>query len=379
MSRCTSEVGRAGSTCAALLWLLCTGCGNGASARRPICPPLNAAPGVRWVGRIDQSDRAAPKFAWSGTGFVATVSGPAVSVKLKTEGSPEPVFFQPVIDGTPGTRFAIPNGEQTVALGSGLPDGNHLIEVYRESEGKFGDSVFDGFTDGMLQAPPASPDRYLEIVGDSISAGYGNLGREQHPNFGADPSGGCPFSTETESAYATYGAQAARRLGADFSIIALSGWGAYRDNSSSTQNVLASVYGNTLGVQATPAWSFERQADVVVVNLGTNDFAQGDPGEAAFKAALTALLTTIRGKNPNAVIYCMIGPLLYGTGLAQATSYLTAVVSERNATGDGRVKLLNFGPQNGSLGTGCSWHPNVTVNTAMADLLVTDVKATLGW
>jgi hypothetical protein len=75
----------------------------------------------------------------------------------------------------------------------------------------------------------------------------------------------------------------------------------------------------------------------------------------------------------------MIGPLLYGTGLTQATAYLTAIVAEQNAAGDTKVKLLDFGQQNSSLGTGCDYHPNVAVQTEMADVLVADVRATLGW
>jgi len=369
------------------LWLLviaCAGCGNGASAKDPAAAPLGPsepviAAGVRWVGRVDAEDPAAPRFAWSGSGFIATVAGTAISVALASEGTSEPVYVQPVIDGTPGTRIALAAGEQTVSLASGLADGDHVVELYRETEGRYGRTVFLGFTEGTLGEPPAGQNRLIEIVGDSISAGYGNLGSEEHPNYGPDPSGGCMFSTETESAYQTYGPIAARQLGADAGIVAVSGWGAYRDNVNATRNVLSSVYGNTLGLLETPVWTFPQRADVVVVNLGTNDFAMGDAGEAEFKRALTSLVGTIRRKNPEAWIFVMIGPLLYGSGLSQATTYQTAVVKERKAAGDSRIELLNFGQQDISLGTGCSYHPNVTVQTAMADRLVTAIQGALGW
>jgi lysophospholipase L1-like esterase len=361
------------------VWLALCLAGCGGAEKNPREKPADA-PAARFVGRVDASDPAAPKFAWSGTGFVARVSGSNISVKLTTEGASSPVFFQPIVDGTFGDRFSIPNGEQTIALGTGLADGEHLVEVYRENEGNVGRTIFGGFVEGALLPPPAVPERSIEIVGDSISAGYGNLGSEEHPNYGADPNGGCRFSTETESATMTYGAIAGRELGASVSIVALSGWGAFRSNAGSTRDVLATVYGNTLGIQAEPAWEFREQADVVVVNLGTNDFAMTPgPTEAEFKGAFSALLATIRGKHPDAWIYCMIGPLLYGAGLTDATTYLQAIVNEKNGAGDARVKLLNFGQQNGSLGTGCDWHPNVTVQTQMADFLVSDIRTTLGW
>jgi lysophospholipase L1-like esterase len=362
---------------------LLLGCGKEAAhpdtgTKEEKSAPVVAA-GVRWVGRVDAADAGAPRFAWSGSGFVATVSGAAISVSLRTEGTSEPVFFRPVVDGTPGERFSV-TGEQTVALGKGLGDGDHRVELYRETEGRYGSSVFLGFTEGTLKDPPAGSNRLIEVVGDSISAGYGNLGTEEHPNYGDDPNGGCHFTTQTESAYETYGAIAARQLGADASIIAVSGWGAYRDNTSSRTNVLSSVYGNAVGLLATPAWTFPQRADVVVVNLGTNDFANNaDPGEAEFKSAYSALLDRIRSKHPRAYVFCMIGPLMYGTGLSQATAYVTAVVEERRAAGDERIELLNFGQQNGSLGTGCDWHPNVTVQTQMADSLVAAIKNALAW
>ena len=357
-----------------LLFFACAGCADGGGE-----PVSDATPAVRWVGRVDAADPAGPRFAWSGSGFVANVAGPSIAVTLTTEGTSDPAFFQPVIDGTPGMRFSVPAGEQTLELATGLGDGVHLVELYRETEGRYGSNVFLGFTEGTLKAPPARPERRLEIVGDSISAGFGNLGVEEHPNYGADPNGGCGFSTETESAYNTYGMIAARRLDAEVSVVAVSGWGAYRDNGGGKSGVLSTVFENAVGLQASPAWSFERQADVVVVNLGTNDFALGDPGETEFKTAYSSLLATIRQKYPDAWIISMIGPLLYGSGLSQATAYQTAVVDERRAGGDSRIELLNFGQQNGSLGTGCSWHPNVTVQTAMAERLVTSIQAVLGW
>ncbi len=360
-------------------WIFTCLSGCGGAEKTPREKPAEA-PGARFVGRVDASDPAAPKFAWSGTGFVARVSGASISVKLTTERASAPVFFQPIVDGTFGTRFSIPNGEQTVSLGTGLADGEHVVEVYRENEGTQGATVYGGFVEGTLLPPPPRPTRSIEIVGDSISAGYGNLGREEHPNYGDDPNGGCRFSTETESASMTYGAIAARELGAEVSIIALSGWGAFRSNAGSRRDVLATVYGNTLGTQPEPVWKFRQQPDVVVVNLGTNDFAMTPgPTEAEFKGAFSGLVATIREKYPEAWIYCMIGPLLYGTGLADATTYLEALVSEKNGAGDARVKILNFGQQNGSLGTGCDWHPNVAVQTLMAESLVKELRTTLGW
>jgi endoglucanase len=340
--------------------------------------------GVRWVGRVDVSNAAGQKFAWSGTGFVGTVTGDTISVKLRSDGGTDAIYFQPVIDGVTKARFSVASSEaeKTVTLGSGLGAGSHVVELYRETEGKpgYASSTFLGFASGTPAAPPAYSGRLIEIIGDSISAGYGNLGSEQHPNGGDDPSGGCRFSTQTESAYATYGAVAARALGADASILAASGWGIYSDNSGSTSNVLPNVYANTVGGQASPAWSFSAKPQAVLINLGTNDFsANMSLPESSFSTAYKAFVGTVHEKYPDALILCAIGPLLYGTGLTNATAYINALVTELNAAGNQKVKVLDFGQQNASLGTGCDWHPNVAENQRMADLLTKELRNSLGW
>jgi Carbohydrate esterase 2 N-terminal/GDSL-like Lipase/Acylhydrolase family len=337
------------------------------------------AAGVRWIGRVDLSDPAAPRFAWSGTGFAATVTGSAISVKLRTVASSDPIYFQPVIDGAPGARFAVATGARVVTLASGLAPGAHAVALYRETEGRFGDTVFEGFTGGVLGVPPASPGRFIEIVGDSISAGYGDLGSEQHPGYGPDPDGGCVFSTQTESAYATYGALAARALGADPSILAVSGWGMSRDNGSSTGDVLPLVYADTLGLRPGPTWGFRPEPQAVVVNLGTNDFAGGDPGQAQFEGAYGAFIATLRAKYPDAYVFCAVGPLLYGPGLTMAQAYVQDVVASARARGDARVKYLDLGTQNISLGTGCQYHPSTTEHQAMATTLEAALRSALGW
>ncbi len=92
-----------------------------------------------------------------------------------------------------------------------------------------------------------------------------------------------------------------------------------------------------------------------------------------------AFLATLREKYPDAWIYCALGPMLYGSGLSNARTYIDELAASVNAAGDSKVKLLDFGQQNGSLGTGCDWHPNATEHQRMAELLVGELRADLGW
>ncbi len=340
--------------------------------------PVIAA-GVRWHGRVDVRDPAAIKFAWSGSGFVGSFTGPTVSAKLKTVGGGD-IYFQPVVDGKPGARFSVGSAERTVELATGLSAGAHRIELYRETEGKgFGYSVFSGFAAGTPGAPPAFSGRLIEVIGDSISAGFGNLGSETHPNYGPDPNGGCDFTTETESAYLAYGHVAARAVMADASVVAGSGWGIYSDNLGSRQNVMPSLFGNVLGEVATPAWAFAAKPQAVVINLGTNDASASNLSAEKFKPAYSAFIATVRTKYPDALVLCAVGSLMSGEDRDSAKQFIGEIVSDLSSKGDDKVKLLDLGTQDALKGTGCSWHPNVAENTRLAALLVAELKSSLAW
>lgn len=337
------------------------------------------ASGVRWFGRVDVSDPQAIKLAWSGTGFVGSFSGPVVSAKLKTVGGGD-IFFQPVVDGKPGTRFSVGGVEQTIALASGLGAGEHRVELYRETEGKgFGYSVFSGFAAGTPAAPPAASGRSLEVIGDSISAGYGNLGSEMHPGYGPDPNGGCRFSTQTESAYLAYGHVAARAVDADASVLAGSGWGIYSDLGGNTTNVMPALFGNVLGEQSTPAWAFTNQPQAVVINLGTNDSSAKNLTADKFKPAYSAFIATIRGKYPNALILCALGSMMSGTERDNAATYLNEIIADLAAKGERKLELLDLGTQDVLKGTGCDWHPSAAEDARMGALLANQLKSSLGW
>ena len=336
--------------------------------------------GPRWVGRVDATDPKAVRFAWQGAGFIATVNGGSIAVKLRTEGTPT-VYFQPVIDGKMATRFKVDTGaDQTVTLASGLAATDHVVELYRDTEGMYGLSTLLGFTSGTVIGSPSPSGRLIEVVGDSISAGYGNLGSEPHPNWVASPA--CHWTADNSTWYLSYAAVAGHALNAEVSTIARSGWGMYRDNSGSTTGVLSSVYANALGTDNTAVWGFVPKASVVVINLGTNDWATGDPG-TPYETAYKSFITKVRSHYPDAWIFLTIGSMLGDPALSQVKTRLANVVAAFTATGDQKLATFDLGTQNmgadGSVPTGCDWHPNVADHLRMAGILQLQLSAKLGW
>ncbi|HKU44273.1 MAG TPA: GDSL-type esterase/lipase family protein, partial [Polyangiales bacterium] len=353
--------------------------GSGGAAGMAGAAGAAAMPGVRWVGRVDARDPSAVKLAWQGAGLIATVAGSDIAVKLRTEGT-DLVFFVSVIDGT-AKRFEVrAGGDRSVILGSSLGSGEHRVELYRDTEGMYGVSTFLGFTSGTVKAPPVSGGRVIEVIGDSISGGYGNLGSEPHPNWTANPA--CGWTAANSTWYDTYASIAGRALAAEVSTIARSGWGMYRDGDGDTSGVLSALYDHVLGSSAQPVFAFEPKASAVVINLGTNDWSKGDPGKP-YEDAYIAFLTRVRSKYPNAYVFLTIGSMLGEPQLGQVVARLKAVVAARNAAGDDKLVAFDMGTQplgnNGETPTGCDWHPNVADHMRMAEILKAQLEAKLGW
>ena len=341
----------------------------GADTAPPVPMGIVAA-GVRWVGRVDVSAPAQPRFSWSGTGFVARFSGTSLTMQLGVVGSLE--ILKTVIDGAPQAPFTAAAGQGTYPLASALPAGEHTVEVYRQTEGPQGQSQLLGLTvgDGALLDPPAGPGRLIEVIGDSITCGYGDLGTL------AD--GEC---ISTESHWDTYEAVAARALGAEVRTIAASGRGVIRNYGGDPTGTMPMLYANTLTNLAQPVWDFhQQQPQAVVINLGTNDISnnKGDPGNA-FRDTYVNLLTTVRTAYPEAFIVCIIGPLLSGGELATIQGHIQSAVDMRNAAGDTKVEFFNHVAPQTTDKFACQYHPNVAENMVMADLLAGELRAKLGW
>ncbi|HET9929498.1 MAG TPA: SGNH/GDSL hydrolase family protein [Polyangiaceae bacterium] len=339
--------------------------GNGGSGGASTC----AAPpslGVRWVGRVDGCDPRGARYAWSGSGFVGRFSGTGLGVRLLDAGQQHTVLIDGALQPTLKTQIA----DAMYPLASGLPQGEHTFEVYRRTEASFGETIVASFavTGGELLSPPEPPARRIEVVGDSITCGYGNEGTLP-----------CMFSADTENHYLSYAAIAARDLGAELSTVAWSGKGVVFNYNGDPNSPLPTLYSLSSPTDRESTWSFAWQPDAVVINLGTNDYSTGkNPTDAMFVEAYTGLLARIRGVYPKAFVLCTMGPLLNGSGLATARKNISGAVEARHAAGDQQVKYFEFATPNG-MPPGCDYHPNLATHDAMAKELAAELRADLSW
>lgn len=327
--------------------------------------------GVRWVGRVDDRNPDAVRFSWAGAGFKAIVTGDTIAVRLESQG--DAVYYQPVIDGEPGERIRVDQGEHTVTLASGLSAGEHRVELYRDTEGDGPVSVFLGFEEGTVVGAPAAPSRFFEVVGDSISVGYGSMKTERH---GSNPGPGCSGDHSSSSWFQTYGAVAAREVDAELSTVARSGFGMVRGYGQN-MNVMPPLFDDTIAGSNSPRWSFARVPDALIINLGTNDWNGGDPG-TSFETAYLNFIEQVREHYPDTLILLTIGPTLEDGRKRQVEARLQQVIETRAGAGDDNLDMIDIGIQSTDV-TGCGWHPSAAEHMRVGSVLAEELRARLGW
>ncbi|CAN5341311.1 hypothetical protein BH09VER1_BH09VER1_27520 [soil metagenome] len=247
-------------------------------------------------------------FDWSYSGFEfeADCSGEVRAAITGTPGWQKVGYIQVTVDGVSGERIAIQPGPGDYVLASDLAQGRHRIQVHKLNEAQYFKLALESLSlTGTLLAAPAAPALKMEFIGDSISCAEGALGRQP-----AVPQG------ESQDAARSYPALTAKNLGASANIVAASSWGLYRGRISPPErSVIPSIYelASRFRDPAAP-WDFSRyQPDIVVVNLGTNDFGVRKKSpftDEEFESAIESFHHTLREHYPAAEIFWVSGMMM---------------------------------------------------------------------
>ena len=184
----------------------------------------------------------------------------------------------------------------------------HVIMCGRNNEASYGDSIITGInledSGELLQAiDPNSNNNMIrfEAIGDSITAGYKVL---------VPPGAPDPATIANQDVFQTYIRFMADAWGTtDYQVIAKSGvsildygtTGIVMPEEWPCREYWAGWEGSCPALWDFSSW----QADVVTINLGTNDFAFGNPTQEQFRQGYLSFLQQVRSKYPNALIACI--------------------------------------------------------------------------
>lgn len=333
---------------------------------------------MQFTGRFDTSDSTRARCAWSHCQIALRFNGSGITLLLRDNPSSDNTYLNVSIDNQSPIVLRLQNGTTRYPISQQFSSGSHDIRIVKRTEAMVGTFDFLGveITQGGILPPPSRPSRRIENIGASLTAGYGIEGDNQY----------CSFSGETENSTLTYGALAASSLNAEYVNISWSGKGVTRNSDGNTSNTMPVIYSRTLPAQTNSSWNFSLWTpDVVVINLGNNDFSLGNPDVEDFVGTYERFIDQIRRNYPNAFIICAFGPMLqdeYPAGqyaLSTTRDYMSTLIQRRKNRGDQRISQIEFPPQRAVNGYGCSWHPSRVTQQLMATQLTTAIRQQMGW
>jgi lysophospholipase L1-like esterase len=339
-------------------------------------------PNIFYMGRVDCKPEG-PSFAFPAVSLRVRFQGDALDLRFRDSGTGSATttnYYDVSIDGSAPMRLQMMAGEQVYQLARDLGAGEHTAEIVKrvESNGNSGKGQVLGFRvrAGTTLLPVAQKPRRVEFIGDSITCGYGNEVSTTMPDM-------FHYTTVNSNANAAYGAVAARLLDAEYVAVAISGRGVYRNYSGGAGELAPVFYNDTLPDDgAAPPWDFARYTpDVVVINLGTNDFSPPGPDHDAYKAAYKSLLQQIRGHYADALLLAVAGTMLsdgFPAGVNAWTTNqadLTSIVSELTAAGDTKVHFLALTPQSAPFGE--DYHPTLATHQQMGQAVANEINRLL--
>lgn len=333
------------------------------------------SPSVRVVGRFSKTD-GARVLDWSGTGAQVAFVGTSCKVKLRSTGA----VLSVTIDGSPrpDLRLLEPTADTVVELVRDLRQGPHVLEIGKRTEASVGTVTLQKFlVEGSAGTLTPPPERRIEVVGNSITCGYGVLDSAKEHHF--DPL--------TQDVYSAWAFVAARPLGADLRTTCVSGRGLVRNYDASTSGILPDIFERSGPSPTSPAWDFSGwKPQVVVVNLGTNDFASYPvPDSAAWENAVVAFVGRIRKVYGPISVVLADGPMLsdYWPNKPDGTPFPTLTTVRRHLENAAKrmqgVTVLHLTPNSAERGYGADWHPNRAQAELNGQELARRLSETMSW
>ena len=323
------------------------------------------------------------EFEYTGTGLEITFLGDSSTYSENSYVNwRDSARVQVCVDGRVVLDTTIKKDKETYTIceeNVGLPNEKHVVKIIKLSEPRMSLVAVGEIMVQAEEAPIPTPykEKYVEFIGDSITCGYGIDTEDEL----------CPFSTGTENVTKAYAYLAANELNIDYSMVSYSGHGLvsgwtpdcnvpnlnelvqpYYDITAYSYNTFRDIKSQEI------VWGFERIPDVIVINLGTNDFSytQRDASKMKeFENAYVQFIHKVRGINTKSHIICSLG--IMGNELFATIS--NAVDLYRNQFGDSNVSTFEFSVQTPEIdGYAADYHPSAATHVKAAVQMAEELK-----
>lgn len=186
-------------------------------------------------------------------------------------------YFTVYVDGRrSGTRFEVGNREtKKLTVASFTGNYFHTIKIVKQTEFKWSLATIKSLNfKGYLIKAPEEKDVYIEFLGDSLTAAYGNIGKP-----GDEPSDSPDFQDGTKS----YAYIFADSIDADYTMISRSAVGVSQCWSNAP---IMDYYKKYSKERSSEDFDIKtaRKPDLIVIHLGANDYNVGGSNKSNFVA-----------------------------------------------------------------------------------------------
>ncbi len=298
-------------------------------------------------------------FGWPGVYFEGRFEGSAVEVAVDAPAE----HLAVLVDGQVKAQLRKP-GQARLSF-TGLGAGPHVVRLEKQTESQTGSARFLGFFagPGAKPLPAVARPRRIAFIGDSHTVGYGVLSASHD----CTPE---QVHDLTDTSFA-FGPVLAKRLDADYRIIAFSGRGVVRNyDATSPGEPLPVLFPRAIpgdrASRADPADSWAPQW--VVIGLGTNDFSTPlKPGEpwadaaalhAAYRDGYVGFIQKLSAQWPGARFL-----LIAGDDFAEDVQAVSVRINAATPQLTQPVRIT------GMARTACHAHPSIADEAMMADRL----------
>ncbi len=332
---------------------------------------------IRWIGRTYTNiEEAAKYFYFTASGFETTFKGTMVKATFKSSKYDIPdkmAYLVALIDtddpfAKENRTYAIDEAKKEIVIAN-LENRKHTIKFLKRSEASDSSlALLSIETDGRFIMCDETGDFKMQFIAASSSTGYGNLGNLSTAKSTGNSDGLKGF------AYLT-----SYMLGAEVDIFAASGWGVTRGwntggRISETENIpeaydyIAITDQNTID-RVIGKWDhFHYTPDVVVVNLGTNDFnscgyenmteEEKEKMETVFVTRYADFIHKLADLFPKVHVIVAYGLMGDAAILEAPTARAVALANTRIGFERAYLFLMEAAGSNGNQ-FGSDYHPNV--------------------
>lgn len=325
---------------------------------------------LRYTGRVEKLADGSVSFDWCGVYVETQLKGPKLDIRLSDTGTS---YFNVYVDGELKNVVKVAGTDTLINFIDGLKGNHpHSLFIQKRTEGETGRTTFHDFVipaKGSLLPEPRRHTRHIEVIGNSLTAGFGTEGKDRSE----------PWSVETLNCDLSYSTIVPRYFDADYSLIAHSGRGVVRNYGDSvrvSKVTMKDKFLQTYDMDTLSRWDFKQYTpDLVIINLGSNDFStEPHPYRSEFVGAYKELISEIREAYGSKPVLCVFPPTMN----ANAYPYMEEIIRDLADPDLYLVRLPDL-MMNQTTDLGAVWHPNYNGQRKMAMCIIPVVATITGW